>query len=156
MPIYLYQCECGIEFEALILAQAHHELVDCPRCHSKKIEQIPAMFGFKFKSNPLGAYRGACANPYENLVLDHVRDAKGRPVRINSLKELRAAEKAFNFVHALSNDDDISAPPQHESWAGDVRRDYQWKWTPPSERDDKAGVSAGATIKENLLVGDRP
>jgi hypothetical protein len=69
---------------------------------------------------------------------------------------LHDAEKKYGFVHAASHSmtrDSLDAPPQHESWAGDVRHGYKWKWTPPEQRDDMAGVSVGATQRENLLVG---
>jgi len=154
MPLHNYHCKpCGIDFEALVLSLRQMADVDCPRCQSKDIEWLPSPFSFKFKSNDLGSYRGSCSNPYENLTLQHVRDEKGKPVVVNSLKELREAEKKYNFVHAVSSDDQISEPPQHESWAGDVRHDYKWKWTPPEEREDRTGVSVGSATRDQLLVG---
>ena len=155
MPIHIYHCECGIDFEALVMTVAQLADVDCPRCHSKKIDWVPATFGFNFKSNPLGSYRGPASNPYENLTLQHVRDEQGKPVTVNSLAELRKAEKEHGFVHAQSNaaNDIPVEPPQHEKWAGDIRHDYEWKWTPPEQRNDMTGVSAGATTKDQLLIG---
>jgi putative FmdB family regulatory protein len=155
MPIYDYKCQmCKIDFEALVLSVRMLAEVDCPQCHSKNIEWQPSVFSFKFKSNPLGSYRGSCSNPYENLTLQHVRGEDGKPITVHSLKELREAEKKYNFIHAVANDDQIDLPPQNESWAGDVRHDYKWKWTPPEERNDMTGVSAGPTERSNLLLGD--
>ena len=154
MPIYEHRCRsCGIKFEALVLSVRMLADVDCPRCRSKNIEWLPSSFSFRFKSSPLGPYRGDCSNPYENLTLQHVRDEHGKPITVHSKKELHEAERKFNFVHAVSSDDQIDLPPQNESWAGDVRHDYKWKWTPPEDREDRAGVSAGATTKDNLLTG---
>lgn len=153
MPCFEYKCQdCGIDFEALVLSLKQMTEVDCPRCQSKKIEWLPSPFSFKFSSPVLGSYRGSCSNPYENLKLDNVRDEHGKPVVVHSLKELREAEKKYNFVHAVSSDDQIDLPPQNESWAGDVRRDYKWKWTPPDQREDRTGVSAGSTTRDQLLV----
>jgi putative FmdB family regulatory protein len=153
MPCYEYKCRsCGIDFEALILSVRQLGEVDCPRCQSREIELQVSMFAFKFKTNPLGPYRGACSNPYENLTLEHVRGEDGRPITVHSLKELHQAEKKYGFVHAVSSDDQIDLPPQNETWAGDVRHDYKWKWTPPEQRDDMAGVAVGPTTRENLLA----
>jgi|SRR5579863_8453161 len=155
MPLLEYACQepdCGIKFEALILSDHVRTLVDCPRCHSKKIEWVPSACVFKFRENPLGSYRGACANAFENLTLHHVRGDDGQPITVHSLKELREMEKKYGFVHAVASDDHIEKPPQHEVWAGDIRHDYQWKWTPPEDRDDMTGVSVGPTTKDKLLV----
>jgi hypothetical protein len=156
MPLMIYQCECGIQFEALILAPSDLPKVACPKCQSQKIDWVPSTCSFNFKSNPLGSYRGPAANAYENLTLQHVRDENGKPVKVNSLKELRSAQKKYNFSHPVSDSitqESIENPPQHEQWAGDIRHDYEWKWTPPEDRDDMAGVTVGPTTQDKLLVG---
>jgi hypothetical protein len=158
VPIFIYKCKCGIEFEALVLSTSQLTLVSCPRCESKEIEIVPSTFSFKFKSSPMGPYRGPASNPFENLTLQHVRDENNKPVKVNSLSELRAAEKRHGFVHAFSNSltqESIDNPPQHEQWAGDIRHDYQWKWTPPDQRDDMEGVTVGPTTRDKLLVQER-
>lgn len=127
--------------------------VDCPRCKSKSIDLLASTFAFRFKDHPLGSYRGDCSKPYENLTLQHVRGEDGKPITVHSLKEMREAEKKYGFVHAVTEDDQIDAPPQNESWAGDVRHDYQWKWTPPEDRNDISGVTVGSTEREKLLLG---
>ncbi len=47
-------------------------------------------------------------NPFATtgeLVLQHVHDSEGRPVRVTSLRELRQAETKHNFEHVASNND---------------------------------------------------
>ena len=86
-------------------------------------------------------------NPLENFTLEHFPRENGKKVVVNSLKELRDAEKRHGAVLAALSDDDISAPPQNESWAGDVTHNYTKKF----ERDPSAykkpdaskGVSTG-------------
>ena len=170
MPIFLYRCaesDCSITFEAILITQQDRKDVCCPRCTSKKIEQQPTTFSFNFKApSQLDIKRGVCHNPYENLTLHHIRDEKGKPIKVNSRKELEAAEVKYGFVHALSHaltTEQIDNPPQHESWAGDIARasNYQWKWCrDPEERakilasDDVIKVDVGiAASKSETLAG---
>jgi len=84
-----------------------------------------------------GAYRGDRSNPFENFELANVRDEKGKRVKVNSLAELRAAEKKYNFSLDVANQDKPhdETPPTHEAWAGDITHDYSWKWSKnPAER----------------------
>jgi hypothetical protein len=69
-------------------------------------------------------------NPFANLTLDHVKDERGQKVTVNSLKELRAAEKRYNFALAVASDDGgtAAAPPQHEAWAGNLGASYDKKF----------------------------
>lgn len=160
MPIYNEHChDCGIDFEALLITQDDRESVACPRCQSKHIEVIPATFSFKFAArSPLDFKRGPCHNPYDNLTLYNVRDEQGKPIKVNSRRELEAAEKKHSFVHALSHAmtrDQLDTPPTNESWAGDIRvsSGYEWKWQrDPSKQKDVSGVSIGAVTshKETL------
>jgi putative FmdB family regulatory protein len=153
MPLYEYKCRsCEIDFEALVLTISQLGQIDCPKCQSKEVELQVSTFAFKFRDNPLGPYRGDCSKPYNNLTLQHVRDEDGKPITVHSLKELRAAELKYGFVHAVTEDDAIDLPPQNETWAGDIRHDYRWKWTPPEDRNDFSSVDVGPAERRQLLV----
>lgn len=101
-------------------------------------------------------------NSFANFTLDHVRDEFGKKVTVQSIAELRAAEKRYNFALAVAADDGggAAAPPQHESWAGDISHDYQRKFN----RDPKAykssaataGVSAGIAASPKDTLVDHP
>lgn len=151
MPILVHRClaeGCGIEFEAILILKEDWDAVCCPRCESKRIEWVPATFAMKIKEI-MQSYRGPCSNPYEGLTLQHVRDKENKPITVNSLKELRVAEKEHQFVHAFSAADrqeSIDTPPQHESWAGDLAQaaKYQWKWA--RDPKDRARVMASDVV----------
>jgi hypothetical protein len=130
-------------------------MVACPKCDSKNLEQLFSTCSFRTGTAKFEMKRGPAHNPFENLTLQHVRDDHGKPVKVNSERELRAAEKKYGFVHHASHSltqDGLDTPPQHESWAGDVRHDYKWKWTPPDQRNDMTGVEVGAVSRDKLLV----
>lgn len=161
MPILVYRCNCGIEFSALLITQADRDDVCCPKCDSKKIEQIPATFSFnqRSKSSLEMFKRGPGHNPYENLTLEHVRDEHGKPIKVNSRKEMEAAEKKYKFVHHLSHaitPEQLDTPPLNETWAGDIRvsSGYEWKWErDPAKQNDTSGISVGvAATKEESLI----
>jgi putative FmdB family regulatory protein len=157
MPIFEEKClDCQLGFEAFVIPPYSQQDVDCPRCHSRKVEQQISAPAFVISDK--GHYRGRCSNPYENLTLQHVRDEKGKPVRVNSLAELRVAEKRYGFVHAFSsqNASSLDDAPQHESWAGDIRHGYDWKWTPPEQRDDRSGVDVGRVGSVRETLADHP
>ena len=100
--------------------------------------------------------RGACHNPYENLVLENIRDEKGKPVRVNSAKELADAEKKYNFIHAASHGLENEAP-QHDTGAGDITRDYKWKWQKdPEKQKDRKGVDVGIAPEVAATLADKP
>jgi putative FmdB family regulatory protein len=156
MPIFDERClDCHIEFEALILTKAHEAMVACPKCDSKNLERLISRVHTRMAPTRFAMKRGPAHNPFENLTLQHVRDENNKPVKVNSERELRAAEKKFGFVHHASHcltQEALDTPPQHENWAGDIRHDYKWKWTPPEQRDDMVGVNVGPTTKDKLLV----
>lgn len=101
-------------------------------------------------------------NSFANFTLDHVRDEGGKKVTVNSIAELRAAEKRYNFALAVASDDggDTSAPPQHEAWAGDIAHKYEKKFNldPAAYQAEAArkGVSAGVAAKRSDTLADHP
>lgn len=102
----------------------------------------------------------AARNAFDNFTLDHVHDEQGKKVKVNSIAELRAAEKKYNFALAVASDDggSAAAPPQHEPWAGriDHGKSRVWNRDPEAYKDFK-GVSTGlaADPKRDTLI-DRP
>jgi len=102
----------------------------------------------------------AARNAFENFTVEHVRDERGRKVKVNSLAELRAAEKRYNFALAVASDDDGRAdkPPQHLPWAGDVTHGKKRVWNrDPAAYVNPGGVTTGvaADVHKDTLV-DRP
>lgn len=103
----------------------------------------------------------AARNVFEGgMTLDHVKDKSGKKVVVNSLSELRAAEKAHNVALAVFSDNDGRAdkPPQHESWAGDITHGKPRVWNrDPGAYANPSGISTGAALdphKDTLV--DRP
>ena len=86
-------------------------------------------------------------NPFENFTLDHVKDERGQKVTVNSLKELRAAEKRYNFALAVASDDGgtAAAPPQHEPWAGQLGATYNKKFNRDPAAYSQSEVDRAAT-----------
>ena len=102
----------------------------------------------------------AARNAFEGMTLEHVRDEHGKKVKVNSLAELRAAEKRYSFALAVASDNDgkADAPPQHESWAGDITHGKKRVWNrDPAAYVNPSGVSTGlaADPKRDTLI-DRP
>jgi hypothetical protein len=56
---------------------------------------------------------------FSDLTLDHIHDSAGKPVRVTSLRQLRQAEKDYNFVHRVANYDgaNIDIPEQQRSYS---------------------------------------
>jgi len=96
----------------------------------------------------------AARNVFEGFTLEHVRDERGQKVTVNSIKELREAEKRHNFVLACATNDngDTSQPPQHEPWAGDITHGYTRKF----QRDPAAYKKPDAHKGVSTGVADRP
>ena len=95
----------------------------------------------------------------DGLTLDHVRTEDGKPITVHSTKELRAAEKRNNFALAIMSDNDISKPPQHEPWAGDITHDYKKKWQRDPDKykpENITGVSAGVAQSAAETLVDHP
>lgn len=102
----------------------------------------------------------AAKNAFEGFTVEHVRDEHGQKIKVNSLSELRAAEKRYNFALAVASDDDGRAdkPPQHESWAGDISHGKSRIWNrDPAAYVNPTGVTVGnaADPKRDTLI-DRP
>lgn len=122
----------------------------CNKCH-RETTSYTIIFGrsepvifCKVKCNPFAAAPTVASNPFDNFTVRHVRGHDGQPVVVNSLKELRAAEKEHGFALAIASDDRISEAPQNESWAGDIRHGYEYKWAKdPRRHSDAEGVSVG-------------
>ena len=104
----------------------------------------------------------AARNVFEGFTLDHVKDENGKKIKVNSLKELRAAEKKYQFVLDCATNDngDVSKPPQHESWAGDLTHGYKKKWArdPEAYKRPEAhkGVSTGVVQTAAETLASRP
>lgn len=61
MPIYAYRCcQCGVEFEKLVLSAAKADQVTCPACQAEQVERRPALFGLGASASS-GAVDRSCA-----------------------------------------------------------------------------------------------
>jgi putative FmdB family regulatory protein len=173
MPIFEYSClDCRKIYEHLVIGSDDGAFV-CPYCGSRRNEQVPSTFSHAIRSPRLGSYRGVCANAFENFQVMHVheknpdgsfkRDPKtGRrvPLRVNSLKELREAEKTYQFSLVIASEDgsNVDDPPTNESFAGDITHGYRRQWAKSPEewersmRSDvvKMDVGIAASQKETL------
>lgn len=134
MPIYDQVCEsCGNVFEVLVLSVGDTSRRPCPRCSAPDTLQLISLCAFRMGEAKFDMKRGRCHNPYENLILEHVRDERGKPIHVNSEAELHAAEKRYNFVHNATWGTEAE-PPKQEAWAGDIAHNYRRKWN----HDDRA------------------
>jgi hypothetical protein len=59
----------------------------------------------------------AGTNPLGSLTLTHVHDELGQPVRVTSLRQLRAAEQRYHFRSVVANQDaaNFDTPPEHKT-----------------------------------------
>jgi hypothetical protein len=171
MPLYECQCaQCETKFEVLTRSYREYEegkaakRIACPNCQSREHEQIVSLCAFKMTSPAHGSYRGDRANAFENFTVQNVRDEKGRKVKVNSLKELRAAEQKYNFSLDIASADRGTAEeaPQNKEWAGDVTHGYDWHWArDPVKRAEsmaspivKLDIGIAASQKETLAGRD--
>lgn len=150
MPCYDMRCpECGTTYEAIVLSFSAPR--PCPECGSEDTEQLVSVPHFRTAARRFEIKRGQSHNPYANLTLQHVRGEDGKPITINSERELHAAEKRFGFVHAASWGLE-KEPPQHEKDAGNIARNYKRKWnrdpaayvSPDAKKGVSTGVAKGA------------
>lgn len=107
--------------------------------------------------------QNAARDPFaDGFTVQNVKDRlTGRPIEVHSLKELRQAERDNNFVLAAMSDDDISKPPQHEKWAGDIAAGYKKKFCRDEsqyapDKVAKARKQAGAVKGVGETLADRP
>jgi putative FmdB family regulatory protein len=173
VPLYEHLClDCRKIYERLVLGSDDGAFV-CPYCGSRKNEIVPSTFAPVMRSPRLGSYRGVCANAFENFTIQHVhqknpdgswkRDPKtGKrvPLRVNSLKELREAEKTYQFSLVIASEDgsNIDDPPTNTEWAGNIAHGYERQFAKSPEewersmRSDvvKVDVGIAASQKETL------
>jgi len=144
VPCYDERCrDCGSTFEIVVLSFTAPR--PCPECGSEDTEQLISVPHFQTAPRRFEIKRGQAQNPFENLTLQHIRGHDGKPIKVNSERELRKAEKEFGFVHAASWGLE-KEPPQHEKDAGNIARNYKWKWAKDPEarkRVASEGVSTG-------------
>jgi hypothetical protein len=73
-----------------------------------------------------------CANPYSEMVIDHVTGDDGKPLRITSSRQLREAEKKYHFRSLVGHTDEANfdRPPQRkqESIAEAMTRTNKWMY----------------------------
>jgi putative FmdB family regulatory protein len=159
MPIYAQRCDaCGARFE--IIALSFDAPRPCPQCSSLATTNIIELCAFRVSTRKRtdDVKRGKAHNPYENLTLDHVKDERGKPVKVNSEAELHAAEKRYGFVHAASWGLE-DKPPQHDPDAGNIAKSYKRKFNRDPSAYDPArvtGVSVGVAKGADDTLAPRP
>lgn len=72
--------------------------------------------------------QGSVNSPFSDLVLDHVHDEAGRPVRVTSIHQLREAEKRYNFSHVVANQNEANIHTPKQSAAYNVGDAYRRKF----------------------------
>lgn len=158
MPCYDERCrDCGTTFEAIVLSFTAPR--PCPECGSDDTEQLVSVPNFRMAARRFEIQRGRAQNPFENLTLQHIRGEDGKPIKVNSERELRAAENKYGFVHAASWGLE-KTPPQHEPWAGDITHGYKKKFQrdPAAYKTPEArkGVTTGVARTANDTLASRP
>jgi putative FmdB family regulatory protein len=158
MPCYDERCrDCGCTFEAIVLSFTAPR--PCPECGSEDTEQLVSVPHFRTRARGFEIKRGQAHNPYQNLTLQHIRGEDGKPITVNSERELHAAERKYGFVHAASWGLE-KEPPQHEKWAGDITYGYKKKFNLDPEAykrpDATKGVSAGIVESADKTLAHRP
>ena len=158
VPVYDEQClECGITFEIIVLGFDAPR--PCPRCESLHTEQLVSLPNFRMGKREFQMKRGASHNPYENLTLQHIRGEDGKPIKVNSEKELHAAEKRYGFIHNASWGTE-KTPPQHEKDAGRIDRNYKRKFNRDpaayTSAEGHKGVSTGVVQTAAETLASRP
>lgn len=104
----------------------------------------------------------AARNIFEGFTLDHVKDENGQKITVNSIKELREAEKRYDFVLdcATNNNGDVSTPPAHKPWAGRVDHTYEKKFNRDpaayTSAEGHKGVSTGVVMTADETLASRP
>jgi putative FmdB family regulatory protein len=160
VPCYDERCrDCGSTFEIVVLSFTAPR--PCPECGSEDTEQLISVPHFQMAPRKFEIKRGQAQNPFADLTLQHIRGEDGRPIKVNSERELRAAEKRYGFTHAASWGLE-KEPPQHEPWAGDIAHNYRRKFNrdPAAYKsaEAKKGVSTGVarTATDTLAYHPNP
>lgn len=119
------------------------ELAPCPRCGSRETEELISLCSFRMGKTQFSIKRGAGHNAFQNLTLQNVHDEFGKPVTVNSERELRSAEKRYGFIHSASWGLE-NKPPQHDEGAGKLVNNYQTKWNhdPAAYSDEEVAKAA--------------
>jgi len=48
MPIYEYHCQdCGQQFEKFLRSSTNQDAVECPHCHSTRVQKAFSVFGMR-------------------------------------------------------------------------------------------------------------
>jgi hypothetical protein len=75
----------------------------------------------------------AAANPFQELVLDHVLDEMDQPLRVTSLRQLREAEQRYHFRSLVANEnsENFDKPPQSDKGDMFKRMSDENRWLYP-------------------------
>ena len=130
-------------------------MVKCSKCGA---ETSFGTITFDARGNPNAQYCRPCrprqhTDTAKNMwgddgfKLDHVKDEAGKNVVIHSTKDLREKEKRYGFSLACMSEDDISKPPQHEPWAGDIAHGYEKKFNRNPAAYGKVDTSVAGIAK---------
>lgn len=163
MPLFEQRClKCNVIFEAIVLTREPYELA-CPQCGSKEWERLVSTFNAQFKEPIYGSYRGESSKPFENFTVEnvHVNDAKTgkrKKLKVNSLAELRAAEREHHFSLDIASMDKPhdDKPPTNESWAGDIVQasGYEWKWAKDEQQRAKSMASPIVSVDTGVAANE--
>ncbi len=115
------------------------------------------------KEPTYGSYRGECSNPFENFTVEniHVTDqktGKRKKLVVNSMAELRAAEREHHFSLDVASMDkphrDADEAPQNEPWAGDIvaASGYEWKWAKDPAARARSMASPIITVDTGVVA----
>lgn len=109
--------------------------VICEDCKHETNRYVTKFFGDRAKTTCF-----VCEHPpaqshnvgsrFSELVLDHVTGDDGKPLRITSIHQLRAAEKKYKFRSVVGNEDECNfdKPPQtnQRSIAEQMTAENKW------------------------------
>jgi hypothetical protein len=112
-----------------------------------------------FRDTAKDIFAGGMTLEHTRFLGEDGRPVDNKPLVVNSLQELRAAEKRHNFALACMSDSDISQPPQHDRGAGDITRGYKRKWNrdPDAYKPENiTGVSSGTAQSAGDTLADHP
>ena len=91
------------------------------RCDScGEIQYRRTLRGEKFIGTDCGCLRlvngrNSVNDPYSGLTLEHVLDESGKPIVVNSLRDISKAEDKYHFVHAVTSYSENYIQPDQKS-----------------------------------------